>query len=166
MRFSLLTIALLGLAATVLLSRRRASRAVPFDADVPFTPDARAIVERAQDEARALRHDYVGTEHLLLALTNDAHVGAREELTRAGISPPFLRADVLRRITAGRTLKDEELPYTSRAWTALKHAVSAAAESRQSATGVRELMIGLVREQQGTAAMTLRDAGVTELSLR
>lgn len=65
-----------------------------------FTADARDVVVRARDEARDLRHDYIGTEHLLLALL-DADAGvAREVLRRAGLEPPQVRADITRIVGA------------------------------------------------------------------
>jgi ATP-dependent Clp protease ATP-binding subunit ClpA len=72
-----------------------------------FTPPARQVVVRAQEEARALRHDHLGTEHILLGLLADPATGAAAALTDAGLTPGSVRADIARRV-AGRNLGEHD----------------------------------------------------------
>jgi len=130
-----------------------------------FTEEVRQVLSRARSEAAQLRHDYVGTEHLLLGLIADsAGVGV------AVLSDLGLQTDELRRAIEGIVPKgksaavsggDPSLPYTSRTKKVLELSMTAARNLGDDYVGAEHLLLGLINEGRGIAAQLLVDNGVT-----
>ena len=126
-----------------------------------FTGGTRHALALARDEADQLDHQYVGTEHLLLALLRDRD--AEAVLDRLGADRGAIR-DVVHR-TVGRgtgpPITGPDLPYTSRAKEVLRLAMKEATELRHPSVGPEHLLLGVLRERRGVGAQVLVDAGVT-----
>lgn len=129
-----------------------------------FHEQVRKALAAATEEAIRLRHDYRGTEHILLGL---ARVDGGSVLERVGVDP----RDVVGRIRAsirpgrGEAPKAGELPYTSRAKKALEHSMAAARDVGDDYVGLHHLLIGLLREEKGLAAQVLMSMGLDERTL-
>jgi ATP-dependent Clp protease ATP-binding subunit ClpA len=183
-----------------------------------FTNNARAVVVRAQDEARGLGHRYIGTEHLLLALLDPSAGAAYAVLHDAGIEREAVRAAVLRIVGTDRPpLGDEDaqalqaigidlpavrakieevfgpgaldppapvrrrgllrrkdpacppdgrIPFTMRAKKVLELSLREAVALKHPYLGTEHILLGLIREGEGLAAMVIVDAGTTLPELR
>ncbi len=125
-----------------------------------FTEEARQVVVRAQEEARRLNHNYLGTEHLLLALLRDRHGAAARALRELGLSAQAVRSDVKRIIGLGSEPPAGRIPLTPRAKKTLELA-RRAADSGNSPIWTEHLLLGLLDEGEGVAAQILSDHGVT-----
>ena len=127
-----------------------------------FTDRVRLVLSAARDEAVRLRHDYVGTEHILLGLLVEGNGVASAALDQAGIDKTRLRELIDESVRSGkRTIALGELPYTSRAKKTLEYAVSTAREFNHAYVGTEHLLIGLLREEKGIAAQVLSSLGFT-----
>jgi len=132
-----------------------------------FTQDVRRSLAYAREEAVRLRHDYVGTEHILLGLVRDADAqeegGTAALLQALSIAPGELREDVEKAVKPGRPAQTTgpDLPYTSRAKKVLELAMSEARELDHSYVGTEHLLLGLMREESGVAAQVLRQKRLT-----
>ena len=126
-----------------------------------FTDEARQVVVRAQDEARRLKHNYVGTEHLLLGLLRERQGVAADALRPLGISLPAARREVKRIIGMGSEDPAGPIPFTPRAKKVFELALGAARSRGESHIRNHHMLIGLVEEGQGVAGQILRDHGVT-----
>ena len=133
-----------------------------------FTERVRAILVKARDEALALRHEYVGTEHLLLAVAEDEQGVAAAVLTNLLIDPASLRNFVLgmAKPGSGRNASQSDLPYTSRGKKVLELALTEARELGHSYVGAEHLLLGLLRESKGIAAQALAERGLTYQAAR
>ncbi len=125
-----------------------------------FTEEARQVVVRAQDEAHRLNHNYLGTEHLLLALLRDRHGAAARALRELGLSAQAVRGEVKRIIGLGSEPPAGRIPLTPRAKKSLELA-RRAADSGNSPVWTEHLLLGLLDEGEGVAAHILSDHGVT-----
>src|SRR5438105_3055477 len=126
-----------------------------------LTPDARATITAAEAQARQLRHQYVGTEHILLALINDPSGLACVALGTLGITANDVRLEVEKLVLRGPTeLPSSELPLTPRSRRALEYAESEAHLVGQKEIGAEHLLLGLLREEQGVAGLVLRNLGM------
>jgi ribosomal protein S18 acetylase RimI-like enzyme len=126
-----------------------------------FTEAARRVVVLAQEEARLLDHDYIGTEHLLLGLIAEGDgVGARA-LEALEISLPSVRTQVEEIIGRGKTTPVGHIPFTPRAKKVLELSLLEARELGDQHIGTEHLLLGLVREGEGVAAQVLRELGVS-----
>jgi hypothetical protein len=114
----------------------------------------------AQEEASALGHRSVGTEHLLLALTRQSESGACKVMERMGVNPARVRADVLNAVVPGAGPTSGVLAFTPRARLAVELAHRAAARIDVSQTGTEHLLIGLAAEAEGIAAKALHKSGI------
>ena len=129
-----------------------------------FTERVRRVLAIAREEAGRLRHEYVGTEHILLGLTHEGPDGmAGAVLFNFGIDPDAIRARVEELVTEGRAshVTGPDLPYTSRAKKTLELAMTEARELRHSYVGTEHVLLGLLREGKGVAAQVLGEFGVT-----
>jgi hypothetical protein len=125
-----------------------------------FTSEARAVVVRAQEEARELGHGHVGTEHLLLGVLRAEEGTAAPVLTRLGVKLEPTRAEIVRAIGRGDCFKaDKHLPLTPRAKRVLEHSLREALDLQHNYIGTEHILLGLVRERSGLAARVLRDLG-------
>ncbi len=138
-----------------LFGRRRGTAEGPFER---FTEEARQVVVRAQEEARRLNHNYLGTEHLLLALMGNRQVSAARVLRALGVSPQDVRTEVKRIIGLGSEAPVGPVPLTPRAKKALQLSRRAAGDSP---VWTEHVLLGLLDEGEGVAAHILTDRGVT-----
>lgn len=127
----------------------------------PFADPVRAGLRFARDEASVLKHEYIGTEHLLLGILK-ADGGAARALEALSVSIPELRQRVLTVIKPGKAAEtDRELPYTSRSKKVLELAMVEAREFEHMYIGTEHILLGLVREKMGVGAQVLAASGVT-----
>ena len=130
-----------------------------------FTDEARRVIVLAQDEAREMPHNYIGTEHLLLGLLRvDESVGFWA-LNDAGISLDSARRAVRRLVGAGEE-PEEAIPFTERAKKALENAYRQTLERGDQAVGSGQLLLGLLHEPNGVAVEVINDHGVALDALR
>jgi ATP-dependent Clp protease ATP-binding subunit ClpC len=123
-----------------------------------FTEQARQVVVRAQDEAQELRHNYIGTEHLLLGVlqTDD---GAGRVLLSLGVTADRARADVARIVGEGDKPISGQIPFTPRAKKVLELSLREARALAHDYIGPEHILLGLVREDEGIASQILRERG-------
>jgi ATP-dependent Clp protease ATP-binding subunit ClpC len=131
-----------------------------------FTGDAREVVVLAQDEARRLRHNYVGTEHLLLGLLRAEEGVAARVLESLDITVEEVRAQVERIVGRGEEAAAGELPFTPRAKKVLDLSLREALALKHDGIGPEHILLGLVREQEGVGARILRDFDADEGTIR
>ena len=125
-----------------------------------FTERARQVVVLAQDESRALRHNYIGTEHLLLGLLREEEgLGARV-LDSFDVTLEEVRAQVARIIGEGDEIVTGQIPFTPRAKRVLELALREALQLGHNHIGTEHLLLGLVDEGQGVAMRILLDFDV------
>lgn len=133
-----------------------------------FTEDVRKLLATAREESVRLHHEYVGTEHILLACTNQENATAAQMLRRVGAQPAEIRATIEKTIRVGSAPAPwrSDLPYTSRAKKTLELAMTEADELRHSFIGTEHLLLGLLREEKGIAAQVLALHGVRADAVR
>jgi ATP-dependent Clp protease ATP-binding subunit ClpA len=125
-----------------------------------FTERARLVVVLAQDEARALKHNYIGTEHLLLGvLREDEGVGGRV-LDSLDVTLEEVRAQVARIIGEGDEVTTGQIPFTPRSKKVLELALREAVKLGHNHIGTEHILLGIVRENDGVAARILADFDV------
>jgi ATP-dependent Clp protease ATP-binding subunit ClpC len=122
-----------------------------------FTERARQVVVLAQDEARALRHNYLGTEHLLLALLREEECTAARALESLDVTLEEVRAQVARVVGEGEAVPTGQIPFTPRAKKALELALREAVSLGHNYIGAEHILLGLVRVENGVAARILLD---------
>lgn len=125
-----------------------------------FDEGARQVVVQAQEEARRLRHNYIGTEHMLLGLTRDEGT-AGAALGRLGIQADDVRTQVSRIIGSGDDEPRGQIPFTPRSKKVLELSLREALSLGSSDISPEHVLLGLVRENGGVAAQILYDHGVT-----
>jgi hypothetical protein len=132
-----------------------------------FTDRARSALALAADEARALNHEYIGTEHLLLGLIADESGGASHVLQTLGVNAASIRAEVERLVQRGsEPVTLGELPQTPRTRQVIEYARDEAQSVAQRAVDVEHLLIALLREPDGVASQVLCNLGVKANELR
>ncbi|HKD94726.1 MAG TPA: Clp protease N-terminal domain-containing protein [Gaiellaceae bacterium] len=131
-----------------------------------YTERARQVVVLAQDEARALRHNYIGTEHILLGLLREQEGLAARVLESFDITLEEARAQVARIVGQGDEMPTGQLQFTSHATKALNLALNEALSLGHDYIGTEHLLLGLVRENEGVAARVLLDFGADAESTR
>jgi ATP-dependent Clp protease ATP-binding subunit ClpA len=131
-----------------------------------FSPQARAALSLAQEEARRLRHNYIGTEHLLLGMVHQGEGGAASALDMLGVSLGEVRAAIEHIIGSADRAEPDEIALTPRAKKALALSQEEARRLRAQYVGTEHLLLGLTREGDGIAANVLKDFGVTLESAR
>lgn len=140
---------------------------IPGARSASFSPTARRALEMAREEALTLGHDFIGTEHVLLGLLKAAEGALAQSLQRSHISSEAVRAEVARLISA---LPDRPsitaLPFTPRARKALHFATREAGALEHSTIDLEHILLGLVREGTGVAAIALSNLGVRLERLR
>ena len=126
-----------------------------------FSERARQVVVLAQEEARRLRHNYIGTEHLLLALLSEGEGVASRALTNLDITLEEARAQVARVVGPGDEVVTGQIPFTPRAKKVLELSLREAMRLGHDYIGTEHLLLGIAREDAGVAAQILRgfDAG-------
>ena len=122
-----------------------------------FTERARQVVVLAQDEARALKHNYIGTEHILLGLLREEEGLAARVLDSLEITVEEVRAQVARIVGQGDEVTTGQIPFTPRAKKVLELALREALSLGHNYIGTEHILLGLVRENEGVAARILLD---------
>jgi ATP-dependent Clp protease ATP-binding subunit ClpC len=122
-----------------------------------FTERARQVVVLAQDEARALKHNYIGTEHLLLGLLREEQGIAARVLESLDIALEEVRAEVVRVVGRGDELTGGRMPLTPRTKKVLELSLREALALGHNYIGTEHLLLGLVRENEGVASRILLD---------
>ena len=132
-----------------------------------FTERTRMALMVAGIEAAEFGHEYIGTEHILLALIRDTDDPAVIALTHLGANLAEIRATIAATVKKGgsATPAGAQRPYTSRVKHVLELAMIAAREDNHSPVGTPHLLLGLLREKVGIAAQVLQRAGVTAAGL-
>jgi ATP-dependent Clp protease ATP-binding subunit ClpC len=124
-----------------------------------FTDRARRVVVLAQEEARLLNHDYVGTEHLLLGLAREGQGVAAKALGLLGIRLEVLRPQLEATVGRGQWAPSGHVPFTPRAKKVLDLSLREALELGHDYVGTEHLLLGLIREGEGVAAQVLVKLG-------
>lgn len=124
-----------------------------------FTDRARRIVVLAQEEARQLHHNYIGTEHVLLALISEGQGVAAKALESLGVSLDLARAEVEAIIGRGSSSPKGHIPFTPRAKKVLELSLREALQLGHNYIGTEHILLGLVREGEGVAAQVLKKLG-------
>ncbi len=124
-----------------------------------FTNDARRVVVLAQEEARKLRHNYIGTEHLLLGLLAETNGLAAQALASFGMSLAGTREEVIAIIGPGKDAPSGHIPFTPRAKKTLELALREALQLHHGHIGTEHILLGVIREGHGVAARIMRDHG-------
>ena len=124
-----------------------------------FTDRARRVIVLAQDEARMLNHNYIGTEHLLLGLIHEGEGVAAKALESLGISLEAVRAQVEEIIGQGQQAPMGHIPFTPRAKKVLEFSMREALQLNHPYIGTEHILLGLIREGEGVAAQVLIKLG-------
>ena len=124
-----------------------------------FTDRARRVVVLAQDEAKMLNHNYIGTEHLLLGLIHEGEGVAAKALEQMGVSLEDVRTQVEEIIGHGQTPPTGHIPFTPRAKKVLELSLREALQMNHSYIGTEHILLGLIREGEGVAAQVLIKLG-------
>jgi ATP-dependent Clp protease ATP-binding subunit ClpA len=119
-----------------------------------FTDRARRVIVLAQEEARLLNHNYIGTEHLLLGLDREGGVAAKA-LELLGIRLEALRSQVEEIIGQGQHAPSGHIPFTPRAKKVLELSLREALQLGHDYIGTEHILLGLIREGEGVAAQVL-----------
>ncbi len=124
-----------------------------------FTDRARRVVVLAQEEARMLSHNYIGTEHILLGLIHEGEGVAAKALESLGISLEAVRAQVEEIIGQGQQAPSGHIPFTPRAKKVLELSLREALQLGHNYIGTEHILLGLIREGEGVAAQVLVKLG-------
>jgi ClpA/ClpB-like protein len=122
-----------------------------------FTERARQVVVLAQEEARGLGHNYIGSEHILLGLLREEEGLAARVLESLGITLERVRTQVERIVSRGEELTAGQIPFTPRAKRVLERAHREALSLGHNYIGTEHLLLGLAREDEGVATRILLD---------
>src|SRR4026207_1630594 len=122
-----------------------------------FTERARQVVVLAQEEARTLKHNYIGTEHILLGLLREEEGLAARVLESLDITVERVRAQVVRIVGSGEEVTSGQIPFTPRAKKGPELALREALSLGHNYIGTEHILLGLVRENEGVAARILLD---------
>jgi ATP-dependent Clp protease ATP-binding subunit ClpA len=124
-----------------------------------FTDRARRVIVLAQEEARLLNHNYIGTEHLLLGLAREGEGVAAKALESLGIRLEAVRAQVEEIIGRGQWAPSGQIPFTPRAKKVLELSLREALQLGHNYMGTEHILLGLIREGEGVAAQVLVKLG-------
>ena len=124
-----------------------------------FTDRARRVVVLAQEEARMLNHNYIGTEHILLGLIHEGEGVAAKALESLDISHDAVRAQVEEIIGQGQQAPSGHIPFTPRAKKVLELSLREALQLGHNYIGTEHILLGLIREGEGVAAQVLVKLG-------
>jgi ATP-dependent Clp protease ATP-binding subunit ClpA len=123
-----------------------------------FTAKARHVVVLSQDEARALNHNYIGTEHILLGLIHESEgLAARVLVGQFKLSLDGIRQEVTDIVGTGKKQQSGHIPFTPRAKKVLELALREALQLSHNYIGTEHILLGVIREGDGVAAQVLRE---------
>src|SRR5919201_1481217 len=131
-----------------------------------FTERARHVVVFAQDEAREFRHNYIGTEHVLLGLLRDEEGVAARVLESLHVTLDDVRTQVARAVGQGEEVTTGQIPFTPRAKKVLELAMREALSLGHNYIGTEHVLLGIARENHGVAARILLDLGADAETIR
>ena len=131
-----------------------------------FTDRARRVVVLAQEEARLLKHHYIGTEHILLGLIHEGDGVAAKALESLGISLEAVRSQVEKIIGKGKSEPGSHIPFTPRAKKVLEFSLREALQLGHNYIGTEHILMGLIREGEGVAAQVLIKLGANLANVR
>jgi hypothetical protein len=132
-----------------------------------FTPEARQVIVAAQEEARTtLRHNHIGTEHLLLGLACDQESPVARLLASFGLPVERIRAEVVVIVGTGEEACEGQMPFTPEAKRVLELSLREALSRQDNWIGPEHMLLAITREPNGVPASILRDAGVDLGKLR
>ncbi len=131
-----------------------------------FTDQARRVVVLAQEEARRLNHNYIGTEHILLGLLSEGEGVAAKALESLGISLEAVRVQVQETIGQGQVTPTGHIPFTPRAKKVLELSLREALQLGHNYMGTEHILLGLIREGEGVAAQVLAAVGADDARVR
>jgi ATP-dependent Clp protease ATP-binding subunit ClpA len=123
-----------------------------------FTDRARAVVMYAQEEARQLNHNYIGTEHILYGLCVDQEGMGARALAACGLDGEKVRAEIERRVGRGVEAPKGSIPFTPRAKKVLELALRQALKLGHNYIGTEHVLLGILAEGEGVAAQILMSA--------
>jgi ATP-dependent Clp protease ATP-binding subunit ClpC len=125
-----------------------------------FTDRARRVVVQAQEEARTLNHDYIGTEHILLGLVHEGQGVAAKALESLGIGLEAVRQRVEDVVPPGQVeVRSGHIPFTPRAKRVLELSLGEAKQLGHRYIGTEHILLGLIREGDGAGAQVLAALG-------
>jgi len=124
-----------------------------------FTDRARRVVVLAQEEARLLNHNYIGTEHILLGLIHEGEGVAAKALESLSINLESVRQQVVEIIGQGQQAPSGHIPFTPRAKKVLELSLREALQLGHNYIGTEHILLGLIREGEGVAAQVLQKLG-------
>ena len=124
-----------------------------------FTDRARRVVVLAQEEARMLNHNYIGTEHILLGLIHEGEGLAAKALENLDISLVAVREQVQEIIGQGQQAPTGHIPFTPRAKKVLEYSLREGLQLGHTYIGTEHILLGLIREGEGVAAQVLVKLG-------
>jgi len=124
-----------------------------------FTAHARHVVVLAQEEARRLNHNYIGTEHILLGLLGEPEGVAFRVLEIQGMTLDGVRREVADLVGAGKAEPGKHIPFTPRAKKTLELSLREALQLHHNYIGTEHILLGLIREGDGVAAQIMRKHG-------
>jgi hypothetical protein len=131
-----------------------------------FTPAARRVVVLAQEQARRLRHNYIGTEHLLLGVLAEGEGVGAQALQGAGITLDAARAGVEELTGCGQETPSGHVPFTPRSKKVLELALRESHHLGHNYIGTEHILLGLLREGKGVGTQVIGAAGVQPAQLR
>jgi ATP-dependent Clp protease ATP-binding subunit ClpA len=131
-----------------------------------FTDRARQVVVLAQEEARTLKHNYLGTEHILLGLLRKEDGIAAQVLASFEVTLVEVREHVAQIVGEGGEVTTGQIPFTPRAKKVLELALREALSLGHNYIGTEHILLGLTREDGGVAAQILRALGTDAESIR
>jgi hypothetical protein len=131
-----------------------------------FDEESRQVVVLAQDEARALKHNYIGTEHILLGLLREEEGLAARVLESLDITVKEVRFQIARIVGQGDEVTTGQIPFTPRAKKVLELALREALSLGHNYIGTEHILLGVVRENEGVAARILLDFGADPETIR
>ena len=131
-----------------------------------FTDRARRVVVLAQEEARLLNHNYIGTEHILLGLIHEGEGVAARALESMDIDLESVRSQVVEIIGQGSQAPSGHIPFTPRAKKVLELSLREALQLGHNYIGTEHILLGLIREGEGVAAQVLVKLGAELTKVR
>jgi hypothetical protein len=150
----------------MLACRAPGASAILRDLFERFTERAREVVVLAQEEARALRHNYIGTEHILLGLLREEEGLAARVLESLEITVERVRAQVVRIVGSGEEVTSGHIPFTPRAKKGLELALREALNLQHNYIGTEHILLGVVSVNEGVAAHILLDLNAAADTIR
>jgi ATP-dependent Clp protease ATP-binding subunit ClpC len=131
-----------------------------------FTDRARRVIVYAQEEAKSLEHNYIGTEHLLLGLLKEDEGVAARALQSFNVTSEVVRASIVDEIGEGKGAPTGHIPFTPRAKKVLELALREALQLGHNYIGTEHLLLGVIRDGDGVAMQVLQRLGVGGVDLR